>query len=73
MNASKTDLLEGFKKGVSEIAYEIYDKIISLVKDGKSAEEIENDEMFADFTFSEIAPKFEIPTDSEGILREYNK
>lgn len=69
----KDGFVKGFKKGVSEIAYEIYDKIISLVKDGKSAEEIENDKMFADFTFTEIAPKFEIPTDSEGILREYNK
>lgn len=63
----------GFKKGFSEGTYQIFDKIISMLKDGKSIEEIENEELFADFTYSVIAPKFEIATDDEEILRGFNK
>ena len=64
---------EGFKKGFSEGAYQIYDKIISMLHEGKTVEEIENDDLFSDFTFSVIAPKLEIKTDDEELLKEFNK
>ena len=63
----------GIKKGFSERAYQIYDTIISMLHEGKTVEEIENDDLFSDFTFSEIAPKFKITTDDEELLKTYNK
>ena len=64
---------DGFKKGFGEGAYQVYDKIISMHKVGKSVEEIENDDLFTDFTYSEIAPKFELAVSNEEILKEFNK
>ncbi|WP_288958446.1 ParB N-terminal domain-containing protein [uncultured Treponema sp.] len=69
----KDGFADGIKKGFSEGAYQIYDKIISMLHEGKAVEEIENDALFSDFTFSEIAPKFEITTDDEELLKTYNK
>lgn len=63
----------GFRKGFAEGSYQIYDKIIAMLHEGKSVEEIENDDLFSDFTFSEIAPKFEITTDDVELLKTYNK
>lgn len=68
----KDGFAAGIKKGLSEGAYLIYDKIISMLHKGKTVEEIENDDLFSDFTFSEIAPKFEITTDDEELLKEFN-
>lgn len=62
---------EGFQKGFSEGAYDIYDKIISLLHEGKTVNEIENEEIFSDFTFLIVAPKFDIPTDKEGLLKRF--
>ena len=69
----KDGFAAGIKKGFSEGTYQIYDKIISMLHEGKAVEEIENDDLFSDFTFSEIAPKFEITTDDEELLNTYNK
>ena len=44
----------------------------NLIANGKTVEEIENDDLFSDFTFSEIAPKLEIKTDDEELLKEFN-
>lgn len=63
---------EGFKKGFAEGSYQVYDKIISMLHEGKTVVEIENDNLFSDFTFSEIAPKFEIATADEELLKEFN-
>lgn len=68
----KNGFADGIKKGFSEGAYQIYDKIISMMHEGKTVEEIENDDLFSDFTFSEIAPKLEIKTDDEELLKEFN-
>ena len=68
----KDGFAAGIKKGFSEGSYQIYDKIISMLHEGKTVEEIENDDLFSDFTFSEIAPKFEITTDDEELLKEFN-
>lgn len=65
--------VEAFKKGFSEGTYMVYEKIVSMLKDGKTVEEIENDDLFADFTFSIIAPKLEVPTQNVEILKNYNK
>lgn len=69
----KDGFAAGIKQGFSEGAYQIYDKIISMMHEGKTVEEIENDDLFSDFTFSEIAPKFEITTDDKELLKTYNK
>ena len=68
----KDGFAAGIKKGFSEGSYQIYDKIISMLHEGKTVEEIENDDLFSDFTFSEIAPKLEIKTDDEELLKEFN-
>ena len=68
----KDGFAAGLKKGISEGAYQIYEKIISMLHEGKTVEEIENDDLFSDFTFSEIAPKLEIKTDDEELLKEFN-
>ena len=49
----------GLKKG-SALAYEIYDYILSLIDEGKSAEEIREDEKLSDFSKEIIYEKFEI-------------
>lgn len=69
--ASELEFEYGFHKGFSEGAYEIYEKIVSLLHEGKTVEDIENEELFADFTFSIVAPKFEIPTEREELLKKY--
>lgn len=71
--ANEMGFADGFKKGFGEGAYQVYDKIISMLKEGKSVEEIENDDLFTDFTYSEIAPKFEIAVSDDEILKEFNK
>ena len=62
----------GLKKGFSEGSYQVYDKIITMLHEGKTVEEIENADLFSDFTFSVIAPKLEIATDDEELLKEFN-
>ena len=69
----KEGFVNGFKKGFSEGSYQVYDRIISMLHEGKTVEEIENDEVFEDFTFSIIAPKLEIAADDKEILKEFNK
>ncbi len=49
----------GLKKG-SDLAYEIYDYILSLIDEGKSADEIREDEKLSDFSKEIIYEKFEI-------------
>lgn len=49
----------GLKKG-SDLAYEIYDYILSLIDEGKSADEIREDEKLSDFSREIIYEKFEI-------------
>ena len=49
----------GLKKG-SDLAYEIYDYILTLVEKGKSADEIRDDEKLSDFSKEIIYEKFEI-------------
>ena len=49
----------GLKKG-SDLAYEIYDYILSLIDEGKSADEIREDEKLSDFSKEIIYQKFEI-------------
>lgn len=69
----KDGFVKGFKSGFSEGAYQAYDRMLSMLKDGKSAAEIEDSEMFSDFTFTVAAPKFEVPVGDGDILKEFNK
>lgn len=69
----KDGFAAGIKKGFSEGSYQVYDKIITMLHEGKTVEEIENADLFSDFTFSVIAPKLEIATDDEELLKTYNK
>lgn len=69
----KEGFVSGFKSGFSEGAYQVYDRMLSMLKDGKSVAEIEDSEAFSDFTFTVAAPKFEVPAGDGDILREFNK
>ena len=71
--ASELGFEDGFHKGFSEGSYEVYEKIISMLHEGKTVEDIENDEFFSDFTFTVIAPKFEVPTETEVLLEKFRK
>jgi len=71
--ASELGFEDGFHKGFSEGSYEVYEKIISMLHEGKTVEDIENDEIFSDFTFTVIAPKFEVPTETEELLEKFRK
>ena len=69
----KDGFASGFKSGFSEGAYQAYDRMLSMLKDGKSAAEIEDSEIFSDFTFTVAAPKFDVPAEDGDILRKFNK
>lgn len=71
--ASELGFEDGFHKGFSEGSYEVYKKIISMLHEGNTVEDIENDEFFSDFTFTVIAPKFEVPTETEVLLEKFRK
>ena len=58
-NERKTAYEMGLKKG-SDLAYEIYVYILSLIDEGKSADEIRDDEKLSDFSKEIIYEKFEI-------------
>lgn len=53
----KTAYEEGLKKG-SELAYEIYEYILSEIENGKSTDNLRNDEKFEDFSIWEIYKAF---------------
>ena len=71
--ASELGFEDGFHKGFSEGSYEVYEKIISMLHEGKTVEDIENNEFFSDFTFTVIAPKFEVPTETGVLLEKFRK
>ena len=58
-NERKNAYEMGLKKG-SDLAYEIYVYILSLIDEGKSADEIREDEKLSDFSKEIIYQKFEI-------------
>lgn len=69
----KEGFVSGFKKAASELSYEVYDKICTLLEEGKNLQEIQSDDIFSDFSFEIFAPKIAIPTEAEEILKKYNK
>lgn len=69
----KEGFVNGFKKAASELSYEVYDKICTLLEEGKNLQEIQSDVIFSDFSFEVFAPKIAIPTEPEEILKKYNK
>lgn len=56
-SAKKEGYSDGLKKG-GDLAYEIYEYILSLVEEGKSAEEIRKDKKFDDFSAAKIYKEF---------------
>lgn len=48
---------DGYEKGYSEGAYDVWSKIVEMLKNGSSTEDIENSDEFSDFTYSEISKK----------------
>lgn len=63
--------VSGFQKGVSEGTYLLFEKIRNLLEQGKTGDEILNDELFDDFSFFIISKKLDIPASNEKILEEY--
>lgn len=60
----KTAYEAGLKKG-SELAYEIYDFILSEIEKGNSSEEIRNDSHFTDFSTTRIYRAFNLDDDQK--------
>lgn len=58
-SARKEGFEEGLKKG-SDLAYEIYEYILSEIESGKSTDDLRNDEKFEDFSVMKIYKAFEI-------------
>lgn len=58
-SARKEGLEEGLKKG-SDLAYEVYEYILSEIENGKSADDLRNDEKFEDFSVMKIYKAFGI-------------
>lgn len=58
-SARKEGLEEGLKKG-SDLAYEVYEYILSENENGKSADDLRNDEKFEDFSVMKIYKAFGI-------------
>ena len=54
----------GLKKG-SDLAYEVYDFICTQIENGKTLQEIKDDEHFADFSVSLIYKAFNLDEESE--------
>ena len=69
----KEGFVDGFKKAVSEVSFEVYDKICTFIAEGKSLEDLQTDNIFSDFSYEIFASKIAIPTDPEQILNKYNK
>lgn len=68
----KEGFVAGFKKCFSEVSYQVFEKIIELLKEGKTCEEIENNELFEDFSFNVLAPKLDFPISDEELLKRFN-
>lgn len=69
----KDGFYEGFRKGFGEGSYQIFDRISALFAEGKAWDEVQADDVFSDFTFSEVSRKLELPSDMEHILKEFNR
>ena len=64
---------EGFRKGFGESVDLVLKKVLEMVREGMSADEIENSDTFADLSFDAVAGKLGVPTDASEIVKKYNK
>lgn len=64
-SARKDGLEDGLKKG-SDLAYEVYEYILSGIDSGKSADDLRNDEKFEDFSVMKIYKAFGISGDNKS-------
>ncbi len=64
---------EGFRKGFGESVDLVLEKILEMLREGMSADEIENSDTFADLSFDAVAGKLGVPTDASEIVKKYNK
>lgn len=64
-SARKEGLEDGLKKG-SDLAYEIYEYILSGIDNGKSADDLRNDEKFKDFSVMKIYKAFGISDNNKS-------
>lgn len=71
-SARKEGLEEGLKKG-SDLAYEIYEYILSEIENGKTSEEVRNDEKFEDFSVMKIYKAFGISGDNKSGIEPQEK
>lgn len=62
--AKKEGYAAGLKKG-SDLAYEIYEYILSEIEKGKNSEELRNDEKFDDFSVAKIYKAFSLDLETE--------
>lgn len=64
-SARKEGLEDGLKKG-SDLAYEVYEYILSEIENGKTSEELRNDEKFEDFSVMKIYKAFGISDNNKS-------
>ena len=64
-SAKKEGYAAGLKKG-SDLAYEIYEYILSEIESGKSIDDLRNDERFDDFSVAKIYKAFDFDLEGEN-------
>lgn len=71
MNTTEESFAAGFRIGWEAGASAIFEKIEEMVASGSQIKKIMEDEIFSDFSFSEIAKKFSIPISTEEIVKNF--
>lgn len=71
MNTTEESFADGFRIGWEAGASAIFEKIEKMVASGSQIKKIMEDEIFSDFSFSEIAKKFSIPISTEEIVKNF--
>lgn len=71
MNTTEESFADGFRIGWEAGASAIFEKIEEMVASGSQIKKIMEDEIFSDFSFSEIAKKFSIPISTEEIVKNF--
>ncbi|MBR3543690.1 MAG: ParB N-terminal domain-containing protein [Treponema sp.] len=62
---------EGFRQGFGAAADAVFDKVVEMARAGKSAKDVEADEIFSDLSFDALAGKLGVPIDGTEIAKKY--
>lgn len=62
---------EGFRKGFGAAVDAVFDKVVEMARSGKSAKDVEADEIFSDLSFDALAGKLGVPAEDLEIAKKY--